>query len=620
MKNIFDSWTKSTKIAITSIVLVLMAAIAGYVTMSVSANTTAPQRITMAVDGRRVNAYITDLTFTIKKITTGQYAYCVEYPKWSPSGTTMILEGERDAGYAYFLENGYPKKSITGDEAKDYYITQTAIWWYMDDTAGTKYLPNEFKTAADPHGLRPHIIRLANGAKAAKASGYATPAINVTVPGYTFSYSGAKATYYSSPIKVAGVKVEGRYSVTLSGVAGAYVTDVNGVAKTAFLPGESFKVAVPYGKANELNNKITVTIRATGKVLKAYSYKPEYNQNLQRMLPFMGITQSFNLVKSVDLTLSTSKLTVYKKDSVTKAMLPGAKLALYDMNDVLLKSWTSTTSSLTILGLVPGKYYIKELETPAGYNMITAKIDVTLNPAEHKNLTIYNVKQKPTQVTIVKRDLATGSVLPGAKLVLKTEAGEVISTWLSTDKGRRFTGLPEGKYTISEIVAPSGYKLLTKVYTVELVAGKAVTIDLYNEKIPEVIKPEIKITKLRVSKFDITNGQLLANAKLQIKDASGKVVAEWTSTNKEYYIEGLPAGKYTLVEIAAPTGYVLYHDAIAFELIANDIIQDVKLYNTPETIVPITDASASKLTLIIGTAVMAAGGYVVYMNMKKRNA
>lgn len=625
MKNIFDSWTKSTKIALTSIVLVMMAAFAGFTTFNVSANATAPQKLQMAIDGRRV-AYIGDTTFTIKKVTSGAYAYCIEYPKLSPSGATMILEGEKDSGYAYFLENGYPTKKITGDEGLDYYITQTAIWWYIDDTTGTRNISDAFKTtAADPHNLRPHIKRLVEGAKAARSKGYIAPAINVSVPGYTFSYSGSKATYYSSAITVSGTKISGSYTVSVAGLAGAYVTDVNGNAKSAFLPGQSFKVAVPYGKALELNNKITVTVRATGKLVKAYSYRPEYNADLQKVLPFIGITHTYNLVRSVDLTLSTSKLTVYKKDSVSKAMLPGAKLALYDMNNVMLKTWITSSNSLTILGLVPGKYYIKELETPSGYNMITAVVNLSLNPAEHKHLTIYNIKQKPTQITIVKRDKQTGAVLPGAKLVLKTEKGEVVSTWTSTDKGRRFTGLPEGKYTITELAAPNGYKLLTKVYTVELVAGKALMIDLYNEKVPEVVKPPVivpeeKITKLRVWKYDASTGNLLANAKLQIKDASGKVVKEWITTNKEYYVEGLAAGKYTLIEVSAPNGYVLYTDAIAFELVANNTIQDVKMYNTPLTIVPITDASASKLTLIIGAAVMAAGGYVVYMNTRKRHA
>lgn len=627
MKKIITSMKKSTKISLATIVIAIAALISGFVYTAVSANSTAPKTIQMGPRGETVPAFISNTTFGVKTVSTGEYAYCIDYPKLTPANQTMYLIGEKDAGYAYFVENGYPKKNFTGDRVKDYYITQVAVWWYIDDTTGTKYVSDAVRrTAADPHGLRPHIKSLVAGAKSAKARGYATPSLNVSLSGSTFSYSGSKTTYYSSAIKVTGTKVEGRYSVSVSGVKDAYVTDLNGVPKTAFLAGESFKVAVPYGKVTELNNKIMVSITATGKVVKAYAYKPQ-NDKIQSIVPIIGFTQSYNLLEKLELTLSTSKLTVYKKDSETKDMLAGAKLALYDMNDVLLKTWTSSAKSLTIAGLVPGKYYIRELEAPEGYNMIKQKVEVQIDPAEHKHFIIYNIKEKQTQVTFVKRDKATSKVLPGAKLVLKDDSGEVISTWISSDKGRRFTGLPEGNYTISELEAPSGYKLLTKVTKIKLVAGKAIVVDIYNEKKPKPITPVPPIeppverqTKLRVAKYDIATGLLLSNAKLAIKNEAGKIVAEWTTDTKEYYIEGLAPGKYTLVELEAPSGYALYPDAIPFELIANDMIQDLKMYNTEYIEVPPTDVNASTITLVIGTVVMAAGGILVFSSMKKRNA
>lgn len=636
MKKTIKSWKKTTKTAILSSVLVVIAAIVGVITLNVNANDNVPKTLSVASDPVRIEALISTRTFTMTRLTSGEYIYCLEFPKLTHAGYTMVLNKQLSAGYDFFIENGFPKKSFTGNNQHDYYITQTALWWYIDDTTGTNHLGDAFKTATvDKHNLIPHIKKLVADAKAANDKGRVNSTLSVSVPSQTFSYSGTKSTYYSSAIKVTGTKLDGRYSVTVSGVSGAYVTDTNGSAKSAFLPGESFKVAVPYGKATELNNKITVTIKAIGKVVRAYSYKVEGRSDIQEaMPPHTTVTQ--NHVKEIDLTLSTSKLTVYKKDSESKDMLAGAKLALYDMNGVQLKSWTTTTTSLTIAGLVPGKYYIRELEAPNGYNMINTKIDVTLDAAEHKNLTIYNVKAKQTQVTIVKRDKETGGALPGAKLQLKSvETGEVISTWISTEKGRRFTGLPEGEYEIIELQAPSGYDLISKTYKVNLVAGEAKMVDVYNNKTPEPEKPTpekpkpekpkpekptptVKITKLRVAKFDASNGELLANAKLQIKNASGVVVKEWTTSNTEYYVEGLPAGKYALVEVSAPSGYVLYTDAIEFELIANDMIQDVKMYNSPEVEVPITDISASKTTVIVGSTIMAAGAYVVYMNMKKR--
>lgn len=620
MKNTINLIKKSPRLWITSMLITVVAVVAGFLSMGVDANANVPQTIKMG-DGPILSAYIGTEKFAIKRTSDGTTAYCIDYPKLNPRHELMVYQGEKDAGYAYLMQNGHPNKSITGDANKDYYITQYAIWWYIDDTTGTNYVSNAFKnTLADPHGLRPHMKRLVEGAKKAKAVGYVQPTIEVSVPSQTFSYSGSKQTYYSSNIKVSGNKVDGRFTVTVSGIAGAYVADVNGNAKTAFAPGESFKIAVPFGKANELNNKVRVVVRGTGKLSKAHSYRPTTNPNIQTIIPMLAFTQTYNLEKQFDLTLSTSKLTVYKKDSETKAMLSGAKFALYDINGVTLKTWTTDDKSITIIGLVPGKYIIKELEAPAGYNMIKDSVEVVLNPAEHKSLTIYNIKQEQTRITIVKRDEKTTRTLAGAKISLTNSQGKVVSTWTSSDKGRRFTGLPEGKYTITELEAPAGYKLLKKTIAVELVAGKDIVVDLYNREIDKpVTPPEKKITKLRVAKYDAATNQLLSNAKLQIKNMNGEVVKEWTTTNEEFYIENLPAGKYYLIEIEAPTGYVLYTEKIEFELFANNTIQTVQMFNYPEVPVPITDTQTNKLTMIIGGIVTAAGAYLVYFT-KKRNA
>ena len=46
---------------------------------------------------------------------------------------------------------------------KDYYITQTAIWWYLDSTQGTSNLGNGFKvTDSDPYDMRKLIKNLVN--------------------------------------------------------------------------------------------------------------------------------------------------------------------------------------------------------------------------------------------------------------------------------------------------------------------------------------------------------------------------------------------------------------------------------------------------------------------------
>lgn len=62
------------------------------------------------------------------------------------------------------------------------------------------------------------------------------------------------------------------------------------------------------------------------------------------------------------------------------------------------------------------------------------------------------------------------------------------------------------------------------------------------------------LTKVKVSKIDVTNNTELPGAKLEIRDADGKVIDSWISGSEPHYIEGiLKAGqKYTLTETAVP--------------------------------------------------------------------
>ena len=82
------------------------------------------------------------------------------------------------------------------------------------------------------------------------------------------------------------------------------------------------------------------------------------------------------------------------------------------------------------------------------------------------------------------------------------------------------------------------------------------------------------ITRVQISKIDITTGKELPGAELVFKDKDGNTVAQWVSEDKPHYIEKLPAGDYTLTEITAPNGYQLA-ESIAFTVLPTGELQTV---------------------------------------------
>ena len=85
------------------------------------------------------------------------------------------------------------------------------------------------------------------------------------------------------------------------------------------------------------------------------------------------------------------------------------------------------------------------------------------------------------------------------------------------------------------------------------------------------------------SKKDITTGEELPGATLQVINSDNEIVQSWVSTDKPYIIKALPNGTYTLREITAPYGYDIAED-VTFTVEENVIKNRVEMKNKPITV------------------------------------
>ena len=99
--------------------------------------------------------------------------------------------------------------------------------------------------------------------------------------------------------------------------------------------------------------------------------------------------------------------------------------------------------------------------------------------------------------------------------------------------------------------------------------GETITIRTVNKPIT-----------VEVSKVDVY-GEELIGADMQLENADGEIIDEWISDGTNHIVTELPAGDYTLKEIAAPDGYVIATD-IEFEVFADGTI---KIRNVDSTAV-----------------------------------
>lgn len=269
---------------------------------------------------------------------------------------------------------------------------------------------------------------------------------------------------------------------------------------------------------------------------------------------------------------------VVKKDVDTGAVLPGAAFGIYRVDDDT-KAGEITTGSdgtATSLLLPAGDYYMLELFAPAGYEMKTDKIPVTVLDGSTAEATATNKRlpepepdpePKTGTVKIVKVDADDkGQTLSGAVFsVYETATGKKVGELLTSKDGAASLELPEGNFTLRETTAPEGYALSTESISVHLKAGETRELTVTNRK--DVAEPGT----LRVIKVDKDGKKKLKGAVFGVYDAdSDKKLDEITTDRKGVAELELPAGDFYLRELEAPDGYERSEKRINFSIKAGE--------------------------------------------------
>ncbi len=479
-----------------SVFLVLISA----VILLTSINTNAVAQSIELGGAENVPGYVSGVKFTTKTKTDGTLLYCLNMNKKTAKNITAKLAGEMDAGVAYIIANGYPNKTFTGERLKDYYITQTALWWYLDNTTGSSNLSQTFKTTgSDQYNLRPTIKALVAKAEEAKKAGYAKTALTITTKDLDMELKGNY--FVSQEIYANKYSNISNYTVSVTGAKGVETIDASGNVKSTFKTTEKFRVRVPVSSVTGTELKISVTAKATGVIYKAYRYEPT-NTNMQPVTPSIPEKITEEVTSKLDLTIASSMVKIVKVDANTGNSIAGATLVLKDANGNVKAEWTSTTNYRVIRNLPNGTYTVTETKAPQGYLLNTTPYKFTITDT-NRSVEI-KVKNTPREsvVNILKIDASTGNPLAGATLVLKNSKGEQIRTFTTTTEPEVFINLDNGTYTVEEIAAPEGYKKSDEVVTFTI-TDKDLSHQVIFENHPEVPVPDTASSSLIITLLGI---------------------------------------------------------------------------------------------------------------------
>lgn len=331
-----------------------------------------------------------DKELYVKRTSDGKYVYCIDYMMLRSNGKTYNKVSETtDLGLAYIVNQGYDDSNET-----DYFITQSAVWLYLDDknamqkdTTGTidAIRSAVYSSTNNNNSVAIKIRNLVANAK--KASKEVDPYLNIKTDNITFELPEGGKYYISNVIevdtnlsdydvKLVNAPDSANYSITARGV---YVY---------FLASDLDEVGV--------NFKVEITGNAT--VYKTFIYNPTVSGYQPVAIPY---SEKVSVSDSIRATLDTTVVSISKQDITTKKELPGATLVLKNENGDIVETWVSTEEEHVIYNLPLGKYTLIETKAPEGYSLSTEEVTFEINElGVNKKVVMYNEVEEETEVEV----------------------------------------------------------------------------------------------------------------------------------------------------------------------------------------------------------------------------
>ena len=269
-------------------------------------------------------------------------------------------------------------------------------------------------------------------------------------------------------------------------------------------------------------------------------------------------TNEIQKVNMIDKIVEMSKVDIAGEE------IEGATIQVLDKDNKVVDEWVSGKEPHKIKNLVEGETYTLHEEIVADSYVKATDVEfiVTTDKETQKVVMIDKI------VEMSKVDIA-GEEIEGATIQVLDKDNKVVDEWVSGKEPHKIKNLVEGEtYTLHEEIVADSY---VKATDVEFI----VTTDKETQKV-------VMIDKLvEITKTDITNGNELEGAELEVTDEDGNTIDKWTSTEEPHKVKGLEEGKtYILKETTAPYGYEITEE-IKFTVTTDKETQKIEMKDMP---------------------------------------
>ena len=383
---------------------------------------------------------------------------------------------------------------------------------------------------------------------------------------------------------------------------------------------------------------------------------------------FVTLTYTSSLNINNELTK-----TVFSKVTADGDNLYGVPMEIVDVKTGKpVHTWITDDSNLEIDGLPVGDYQWREVNAPEGY-VLTKPVEFTVKDGD-----IQDIEMKNFSVEFAKNGNDGKKLLKGGEFqVTSTKTKQIVDKWTSGEHifditedmktklisgevvSDMFINIEDDSstyYRISKNADRDDYRLLmqangeTKYYNIDINGDETTHMIRGTAEDQEYVITELKspdgyataepvtfktdedknltvemideITRVEVSKQDITTNKELPGATLVVKDKDGNVLDEWVSTSEPHIIKNLTVGEtYTLSETIAPDGYKIAQ-SIDFKIKDTGEVQNVVMY---DELLPSSggvntsdDTSTGAMAALVSVSALGMVSYGMYEFFRKR--
>lgn len=354
---------------------------------------------------------------TIVKVSYIQYenngvsypAYCLDKTKPGVETTEYAVSVKsliNDVGLWRRVVNGYPYKTLedlgvlTPQEA--FTATKQAIYCYVHGNnpedyegigeAGQRTLNALKKIVADSENSSE--TKISNNVKINKGNDdWKQDNIDKNYLSKEYSISS------ESDIKNYRIEIINEDKIDIGGIK---LTDLQNREKSEFAPNEKFKIMIPIKNLTESGSlKIKVDTKMKTKPV-LYGTAPDssyqdYAVTMEMYEDSKGETTDY-------YSKNETKLIIQKQEKDTQKPLENVEFEiLNEKKEIVYNSLkTNSEGKIIVENLIPGKYYIREVNTIDGYKKYEDLISVELVLHEQVTVNVYNEKEETPKISVDK--------------------------------------------------------------------------------------------------------------------------------------------------------------------------------------------------------------------------